>query len=501
MHDLKHKAVRAGFANLCGQGAIATLQLTFLIVLTRLLDPADFGLIAMVTVVTGIFGLFTSAGLSSATVQRATITQEQVSNLFWVNILIGSILSFLCLGSAPALVTFYDEPRLFWVTVAMASGFLITAAGVQHTALLQRQLRYTALVIVGTMSQLMGIAVGSVMAMDGLGYWALVGAALGSQATNTAGVWLAAAWVPGRPRRHVEMRSLLHFGGTITLNSLAVYLAYNLEKALLGRFWGADALGIYGRAYQLVNLPTEKLNGTVGAVAFSALSRLQDDPIRLRSYFLKGYSLVVSMSAPITIFSALFANEIILVLFGSDWVGAAVIFRLLTPTILIFGMINPLFPLLLSIGLQGRSLKIALVIAPIVMTAYIIGLPYGPSGVALAYSIAMALWFIPHVVWCLHGTVVSPWDLLRAASRPLLSGATAGVCVLMVQYYLNDLLPLMQRIILGGSVISLVYCWMLLVVLQQRSLYTDVVKVLKAPTAHPLDEPKPLYAGGSSSGD
>ena len=134
---------------------------------------------------------------------------------------------------------------------------------------------------------------------------------------------------------------MLRFGGTITLNGLVVYVAYNLEKVLLGRFWGPDALGIYGRAYQLINIPTDNLNSAIGGVAFSALSRLQNDPVRLKSYFLKGYSLVISLTIPITIFCALFADDIVLVILGPKWTEAAVIFRLLTPTVLIFGMINP----------------------------------------------------------------------------------------------------------------------------------------------------------------
>jgi PST family polysaccharide transporter len=94
----------------------------------------------------------------------------------------------------------------------------------------------------------------------------------------------------------------LQFGGTITLNSLVSYASYNLEKAFLGRFWGADSLGIYGRAFQLISVPTEYLNSAIGGVAFSALSRLQHDPARLRSYFLKGCSPAVSMTVPATIF-------------------------------------------------------------------------------------------------------------------------------------------------------------------------------------------------------
>jgi O-antigen/teichoic acid export membrane protein len=137
---------------------------------------------------------------------------------------------------------------------------------------------------------------------------------------------------------------MLRFGGTVTLNSVIVFISYNfynMENVLLGRFWGPDALGIYGRAYQLINIPTENLNSAIGGIAFSALSRLQDDPIRLKTYFLKGYSLVVSLTIPISLFSALFADDIVLILLGPKSREAAIIFRLLTATILIFGMINP----------------------------------------------------------------------------------------------------------------------------------------------------------------
>ena len=109
------------------------------------------------------------------------------------------------------------------------------------------------------------------------------------------------------------------FGVTLTLSSLVNYVAYNAEKVLIGRFWGADAIGIYGRAYQLVNIPTEQLSSAVGEVAFSALSRLQDDPIRLRRYFSKGFSLLLGLALPITIACVLFADELVFVVLGPKW--------------------------------------------------------------------------------------------------------------------------------------------------------------------------------------
>ncbi len=140
--DLKAKTLRGGAAKVGAQAASFVMRIGSLMILARVLDPKDFGLVGMVTVVTGVFGLFKDAGLSMVTVQRATITDEQVSTLFWINMLVGAGLAVLSVAIAPALVVFYREPRLFWVTIVLATGFIFNAAGVQHSALLQRQMRF-----------------------------------------------------------------------------------------------------------------------------------------------------------------------------------------------------------------------------------------------------------------------------------------------------------------------------------------------------------------------
>lgn len=478
MEDLKGKTVRSGFAKLCGQTANVVLRFASLVIMARLLDPKDFGLVAMVTAVTGLYNLFTSAGLSTATIQRPVISDEQLSALFWINILVGVVLASACILTAPVLVKFYDEPRLFWVTIAIAAGFILNAAAVQHSALLQRQLRYVALTLIETLSQLFGFVVGVGMAVVGFGYWALVAASIVPTAIFVICVWCVTQWIPGPPRRGAEIGSMLRFGGTLTLNQVVVYVGYNLEKVLLGRFWGPDILGLYGRAYQLINMPTEHLSAAVGGVTFSALSRLQDDPERLRRYFLKCYVLVNSLTLPITAFCALFANDIILTLLGPKWMDAASIFRLLTPTVMIFGIINPLAWLLLSLGLYGRSFRIALVLSPLIMTAYVIGLPFGPNGVAFAYSAAITLWLIPHALWCIHGTVISPRHLLLAVSRPFLSAVVAAAFTFTAQMYIGDSASPLLRLMLGGGIMAIVYFPMLLFVMGQSNLYIDIIREL-----------------------
>jgi O-antigen/teichoic acid export membrane protein len=483
MKDLKEKTIRGGLARLCAQGADFTLRLVSLMVLARLLGPKDFGLVGMVTAFTGVLILFRDFGLSAAAIQRPIVTEEQSSTLFWINVLVGVLLGIFTVAMAPLVAAFYHEPRLVGVTAALASSFIFNAAGVQHGALLQRQMRFTALAVINTISLVVSTAIAIGGAMAGYGYWALVAMTLTSPIINTLGFWLTTAWIPGRPCRGVGIRSMMHFGGTVTLNGIVVYIASNFEKVLLGRFWGADALGIYGRAYQLVNIPTANLNSAAGEVAFSALSRLQDDPGRLKSYFLKGYSVVLAMTMPMTVACALFADDMILVFLGPKWKAAAVIFRLLAPTILVFAVANPLSWLVMSLGLVRRSLKMGLVIAPLMIASYIIGLPYGPRGVAFAYSAVMLLWVVPVIAWSVHGTVISLRDVLLAVSRPLASSIVAAGLAFAVRSVYGQSLSPVPRLVLETTVLLVTFLGMLLFATGQKSLYLDLLRGLREPSS------------------
>ena len=482
MQDLKGKTIRGGLARLLALGTGFLLRLGSLMVLARLLDPKDFGLLGMVTAFTGVLGLFRDFGLSSAAVQRVTVTEDQMSTLFWINIFLGALLGLVALSMAPAIAAFYHEPRLLGVTAVLASGFLFNAAGIQHSALLQRQMRFTALAIISVVSSIVGTVTGIVGARAGYGYWALVVMTVASPLIGTSGVWLSSGWVPGMPRRRAGIRSMMHFGGTLTLNGLVAYVAYNAEKVMIGRFWGADAIGIYGRAQQLISIPTDNLNSAVGEVAFSALSRLQGDPVRFKSYFLKGFSLVLGLTLPITVACALFADDVVFCLLGPKWKDSAAIVRLLAPTIAIFAVINPLGWLMYSIGLAVRSLKIALVFAPIMVTGCVVGLPYGPKGVAVAYSVVMTLWVIPHILWCVHGTPISFPDILLAVSRPLGSGILAGALAFGVRLICGQFASPLPRLFLENGALLVTFFGVLLFVAGQKSLYLELLRNLKAPS-------------------
>lgn len=476
MKDLKERAIRGMFAKLAGQGVGLLLRIGSIAVLARLLSPADFGLVAMMTVVTGFFDIVSSAGLTPAVVQSAIVTDQQRTNLFWINAGFGALLCSLCIIGGPWLAAFYAEPRLVWVAPAFAVVFLLNGLGVQQQALLERELHYVAVTRIELTAHACSSAVSIAFAWAGAGYWALILGLIAQSAIYTGNCWTATGWIPGPPRRGAPVGQLLRFGATVTLNNLIVFGTYNAEKLLIGRYWGASALGVYGRAYQIINIPTASINTAIAGVALSSLSRLQHEPERQRRYFLKGYSLLMSLTMPVTIFSALFGADIILVMLGPQWTEAVPVFRLLTPTVLVFGIINPLWALLLSSGLQQRSLYLSMVICPLVVGAVAIGIPHGPTGVAFAFSAAMCLWVVPHVIWSLKGTSVAPRDVAVAIGKPMLASIAAGAVAFALSQSLPGIeWPILRLTVFGGTM-GVIYYGILLFIFGEGQSYLDLLR-------------------------
>ena len=475
-HELKRSTTRGALISTASQAASFAVRIGSMMILARLLLKEDFGLVNMVTAFTGFLGIFRDAGLGMAAVQRASITDAQSSTLFWVNLGVGGLLAALAGVIAPMLVLFYGEPRLFWVTVTLGTSFLFNGAAAQHRAQLQRAMRFATLVIIDAVSLIVSTAVGIAMAVAGYGYWALVVMTICPPIVSVAGIWWATGWVPGWPLRGTGVRSMLRYGGLVTVNNVIFYLAYNVDKMLLGRFWGAEALGVYGRSYQLVNIPTENLNSTIGLVAFPGLSRLQNDPARVRSFFLRGYGLYLALVMPITVGCALYAEDIVRVFLGAKWHDAAPIFRLMAPTILVFGLTNPFGWLMLSLGQAARNLKIAFLVAPVVILSYVIGLRYGSHGVAAGFSIAMVLLVVPVIGWAKHGTLISNGDMLKVIAVPLASVVAGAAAAWGVHSWVDQVQPAFPRLVAGCSVLFGVYLLVLLFVMKQKAVYIDLLR-------------------------
>ena len=477
--QLKRKAVRGGVAVVFSQGFGSALQLGTLLVLARILSPADYGLQAMVLTLTNLVSLLKDAGLNFSTVNRENLSQEEISTLFWINAALGLALSAVVAGLSHILAVFYKDPRIFWITIASSSIFALNGLAVQHRALLDRSLRFTTNATIDTLSAVFGTIVAIVMALMGFGYWSLICQNISLPLFGLILAWIAVPWLPGRPRWTSEMRSMVRAGGTVTLNGIVTYFAYNTEKILLGRAWGPSPLGIYGRAYQLANLPVQQLTNSVSAVAFPVLSRLQSDPPRMRRTYLRSHSLVVSLTVPVVLCCALFSDELVRTLLGPKWIPTAPVLRLLAPAVMVFALMNPMSALVRATGRVERSLKIAFLLAPVVILGVALGLRYGPTGVATGYSAAMLVLWIPCIAWAKHGTGVTAADYWDCIRRPLTAGAAGACAGWALRYFCHGILGPAALLCAGLVVSFAVYALVLLFAMDQLEIYRDLLRQFK----------------------
>lgn len=447
--DLKGHAVRGGVVTIAAQGIKFCLQLGSIVVLARLLTPDDFGLVAMVTAVTGFVAIFKDAGLSMATVQKAEIDHNQVSTLFWINVAISLGLMCLTAALAPAVAWFYHEPRLTRIALALAGAFIIGGLTIQHQALLRRQMHFGALALIEIISMLVGAVTGIVSAWYGADYWALVLMQIGTAVVSAGGVWFASGWRPGLPIRGSGIRPMLAFGGHLTGFSFVNYFSRNVDAILIGKFIGAEALGLYSKAYGLFMMPISQIRTPLYQVAMPALSSLGNQPERYAKYYQRIVDILCSLVFPISLYCMLEADFLIKTILGPQWLGAVPVFRILAVAGLFHVCTGTAGLVQLSLGFSKRYLYWGIVGACTFITAFVLGLPYGIEGVAISLAIANAAIFLPTLSFCLHKSPVTPALTLKVLAAPLTIGAIATSGAYFVGFTLSNDTIEAHLIILG----------------------------------------------------
>jgi O-antigen/teichoic acid export membrane protein len=384
--NLKGRAISSAFITIAAQGAQFVLSLGSIMVLARLLTPKDFGLFAMATTVMGFLRVFKDAGLSTATVQREDITNAQVSNLFWINVAMSAAITLILAAGAPIVAWFYREPRLVPITLILSSTFLLSGLTVQHTALLKRQMRFKAIAIIQVGSMLIGVAVGVGMAWLRYNYWALVGGNLAQVASWVVLTWLVIPWRPEAPARRSGIWPLVSFGANLATGDFICSFARGADGLLIGRFYGPDSVGLYTRAGALLSRPMEQFLSPISSVIVPVLSRLQTQPERYRRTFLQVYEAMALAGFLFTGLLFALARPLTLVVLGPKWEKAAVIFAAFT----IAAFCGPLATasnwLFASQGRGKDWLFAGSLLSVIAVTSFVAGLPFGPVGVAIAYS-------------------------------------------------------------------------------------------------------------------
>ncbi len=433
------KKTAKGGAYTLGATAINFLVTTSsTILVTRQLTGEDFGLVAMVTVLTGFARIFLDLGLSRAVIQKKDINHEQVSTLFWINLAIATLIALCVAAITPILVWIYNEPRLMPINLALSSLFVVSALGLQHRALLARRMEHGKLTFVSLVATLIAAIISVVIAYLGGKYWALIAMSATSQLIIVIGMWVVCPWIPGRPRRGSGVREMLSFGSRVTGFQFVNYFARNADNALLGYFWGAGPLGLYARTYSLMMMPASKLNGPLTNVVVPALSRVRDDAKKYRQVFLTCLTPLAYFQTILVGFAVLNIDNLVFLFLGENWLEIVPIFYALSLACMTAGTNTVSGWLYLSYGHVDKQLKWSIFQTSVVLLAIGIGLPFGVTGVAWAVSAAIVFNKPLSIIYASRPTPIPSRDVLICVYKPIAIVAIALAAAMIANAFVNQ---------------------------------------------------------------
>ena len=435
---LKRRSVRGAAVMFGAQGVRFAMQFGAQLVLAHLLDPAQFGLIAMTGPVLSLVQIFNELGLTQATIQRPEISHRELSTVFWINLAVSACLALLMVLGAPLVAWFYGEPRLTAVMASLAGLLVLSGLAAQQMALLTRRMQFALLAVVDVACISVATAVGIGAAWLGAGYWSLVLMQAANSLAIVALAWSFSDWRPSAPRRASDALALLRFGGHLTGFNVLGFIEINLSSVLIGKLDGGVALGLYDRAFKLVIVPWWQINLPLARVAIALLSRLWgSEPLYVRAYqqMLQGLLLV---AAPGLVWAAATSEALVPALLGREWVGAVPVVACfsIAATFMPFG--SSAYWLFVSQGRVKEQLRYGYVGAALALASLLVGAPWGPVGIAASYAVfvlpmqGIQLWGATR-----RGPVSLP-SVLRAAYPIAVALAVAAATVLVCERRLQE---------------------------------------------------------------
>lgn len=429
---------RGALISLIGQLAQYVIQIAAVVVYSRLLSPAEIGLVTAATAVTAVAWVLADCGLSLAGIQAKVLTQAQKSMLFWANVGLGALITAIIAGTAPLVAMFFGDDRIVPIVLASSLCFLFYGFTAQFEVAINRAGRFGVLSAIGFASQAGGLAAGVAVIVATDSYWGLVVAPIVIIVVRLIGAIGLSGWWPGLPRRGVPMRHLYTFGGATLGVHLVTYITSNADSVAIGRVLGQAPLGLYNRAYQLSQVPALQLASPLTKVFVPTMSLRRDDPEAYRALCRRiqlflGYILGGGLALLLVQ-----ADAVIRLAFGPGWEGAVGALRVLTLAA-ILQMIGMLYYwAMLAWARTGLLFWVEL--GPRIVTIVLIiwWVPYGIEPVAWAVVVGQALALVLGVIWVLPAARLSRAMFLGLLLRPAAATAAASAVAYLALEQLGD---------------------------------------------------------------
>jgi O-antigen/teichoic acid export membrane protein len=392
---LRRTVVRGAGVMVFAQAISFAVQIAATVVLARLITPIDFGVVTMVTTFSLLFCSFGLNGFTEAVLQREEVTHFLASNLFWINVSIGTVLTLVFAAVGPLMALFYKDPQVTHVAEAMSLTIVLASTSVIHLALLNRSMRFTAVSVNGVVSRLLSVIVSIILGIAGYGYWALVMGNITQQLSTAVGAWFMCRWTPSLPRSAPGTGASVKFAINVYSHYAFSYFSGNADNLLIGWRYGAGALGFYKKAFDLFYVPAQQLLSPMAAVVITTLSRFNRDRSHYQRYFLYGMSILALLGMGIGADFTLVGKDLIRFLLGPGWTETGRIFIFFGPGIGIMLLYGTHGWIHLSIGRPDRWFRWSVVEFICTACLFVIALPWGPSGIALAWTLSYFILMLP----------------------------------------------------------------------------------------------------------
>jgi O-antigen/teichoic acid export membrane protein len=475
MARLRSRATTAAVWIAVGSAGRTLLQVGQLTILTRLLEPEAFGLMAVVLAVISIGSLFADGGLSSAFLQRRAVPDECRSSLYWANLLLATAVALIVAVSSPLIAWAYDDSTLTWAILMCCPIFVLGAAGRQFEVASEKSLKFRSLVSIELCSAAIGVAAAIGGALAGWGVYSLPSAALAASLTKSvlAMALLSDGWRPQARLRFADVRSYIGFGSATLASNLINQVNLTIDIFLGGRLLGVEGLGMYSVPRTMVMQIQGIINPIVTRVGFPVIAEVQGDPRAIRRAYELMVGAVAALGAPIYAVIAVLAEDICSIFLGPRWNHAAQTLSVLAIWAAVRSIGNPVGALLLGLGHAKRALVWNSTLLAIYPIALVIGSKFGVIGLASSLLVTALILLIPGWRWLVQP--FTGWELrgyLSTTVLPLLiSSASCITAKLLTQPVTND--PL--RALATVSLAAVVY---IIVATQVSPLAAQLVKSL-----------------------
>ncbi len=448
--------------------------LVFSIFLARILTPAMFGIVGMITIFSNFAILFIDLGFSAALIQKKEVSPEQYSSVFWLNLGIGFFMYALFYISAPMISQFYNQPELIVYIRVICLSFIITSFSSVQANLLIKELQFKKKVIINWIAMLIGYVVAFVLAYKGYGVWALVMMTLTTAMLNSILYWIVSKWTPLFVFEWKTIKELSQYGFNFLGDSSVNYWSRNFDNFIIAKVLGSNDLGIYTRAYSLMLLPLRNVTTIVTKVMFPAFSQKQDDLQLLKKYYLNIIQYIALITFPLMIGLSLVSKEFVLLFFGNQWSAMIPILSILSGLGALQSIISLNGLIYNSLGKVNIAFRVSILTNIVLIVAFVIGVNYGLIGVAYSYLIASALLLIPMYKIAIKQLSISLLEVFDVLRGIMFATLIMAIVLSVINNYTE--LSLIAGLILKILISAAVY--LLLVVFFEKELFFSIKKKL-----------------------